>query len=495
MPLSRLVPAALAALLAGTVLAAFTPEAAADPACVSTSSCTGSGYTVCVAVSSCPSGGYVCAAQWSCGTSAFCVARGGCGPGGGTACVADGGWCDGSETVCVAYHCGSATVCVGPSGTWMSCWGSQVCVTWAEAHCGAVCVSLNSASCSTVAVSLLGDASGPGVTLDAQTALDRVFPLIAGTTYSTYPFEPYVTACVTGICHQARLVVLEAKPCLDGACTTAGGAVATALDAVGGSVGTVTSLVCVSATSCTSSLVCVGLERCGCWMDPSTWGCHGSVVCVTLDACEGDARYCAVACVTSQVCVSAVACEGGETFEVCVAPESCGPNAVCVSADCGASFACIGLACDSAGLACVSLACGASYSYVDPDPEDGVVRAGAIGYNGMVEPAATRACLNAACHDEATLVALTLDTDSDGYSNADEASGNSDPTNSASTPWTDDDCDGRPNRAEPDLLAAQGVAHPALKVSGGGVTFDPTTFATTVTPPTVAIVPEGASSC
>lgn len=90
---------------------------------------------------------------------------------------------------------------------------------------------------------------------------------------------------------------------------------------------------------------------------------------------------------------------------------------------------------------------------------------------------------------------LLTDTDGDGFSNADEIHGNSDPSDLESTPNTDDDCDGKPNRQEGDVLAAQGIGHPVVTVTGGGVNFDPNTLALDVDPPALGIRQEGSSSC
>jgi len=93
------------------------------------------------------------------------------------------------------------------------------------------------------------------------------------------------------------------------------------------------------------------------------------------------------------------------------------------------------------------------------------------------------------------IVEVVNDTDGDGFSNADELLGHSDPTNPASTPQTDDDCDGKTNAQEADVLAAQGIGHPVVSITGGGVTFDPNTLAASVDPPTVSTYQEGSSSC
>jgi len=90
---------------------------------------------------------------------------------------------------------------------------------------------------------------------------------------------------------------------------------------------------------------------------------------------------------------------------------------------------------------------------------------------------------------------LGTDSDGDGSSNVQELLGHSDPTNPASTPQTDDDCDGQANAQEADFLASQGIGHPVVSITGGGVTFDPNTLDFAIVPPTVSNHQEGSSSC
>lgn len=99
------------------------------------------------------------------------------------------------------------------------------------------------------------------------------------------------------------------------------------------------------------------------------------------------------------------------------------------------------------------------------------------------------------CISLASVMALATDSDGDGYSNADELLGNSDPTSPSSRPWTDYDCDGKANSQEDDLLAAQGIGHPVVSVTGGGVMLDPETLGVSIDPPTVGVHNEGGSSC
>jgi hypothetical protein len=111
------------------------------------------------------------------------------------------------------------------------------------------------------------------------------------------------------------------------------------------------------------------------------------------------------------------------------------------------------------------------------------------------DPSEGTACLNAVCAGSADLMDLATDTDNDGYSTLDELLGNSDPTNAASRPWTDDDCDGKPNSSEADLLSAQGIGHPVLSMSHVEVEADPETLAVEFHPPHFSMHQEGSSSC
>jgi hypothetical protein len=117
--------------------------------------------------------------------------------------------------------------------------------------------------------------------------------------------------------------------------------------------------------------------------------------------------------------------------------------------------------------------------------------------NFMGEGAASNeaSALGMAAPDADGLAGLATDADSDGYPNADEVAGNSDPTDFRSTPTTDDDCDGKPNAEEADLVSALGVGHPVVTVAGGSVEFDPDTLEASIDPPTVGTHQEGSSSC
>lgn len=111
------------------------------------------------------------------------------------------------------------------------------------------------------------------------------------------------------------------------------------------------------------------------------------------------------------------------------------------------------------------------------------------------DPSEGTACVNAICAGSADLVDLATDTDGDGHSTADELAGNSDPSNPASRPWTDDDCDGKYNIHEVDFLSAQGIGHPVVSATGGGVQADPNKPSFQVQPPTIGVDSEGDSAC
>lgn len=285
---------------------------------------------------------------------------------------------------------------------------------------------------------------------------------------------------------------------------------------------------CVSLTTCGSTKACVAVA-----------GCSGSTVCVTAGSCSG-----AVACVAPMDCSNDTVCVSDTTCSyatVCVSAEDClRPGTACVAVgDCTCatpySWSCYyrdPLVCVSAGAcgqeadndlclpamdcwdgACVALEGCSSHgsTYAEPDTDDPGFEAatcypwpfGTFCYIFTADADSGTACYiqgrgatpPTVCVQASELAATAFDADRDGVSNADEATGYSDPTNPASTPWTDDDCDGRANAAEADFASAQGVAHPVVTVTGGGIVFDPVTFDLAIDPPTVGVHNEGASSC
>jgi hypothetical protein len=120
---------------------------------------------------------------------------------------------------------------------------------------------------------------------------------------------------------------------------------------------------------------------------------------------------------------------------------------------------------------------------------------GAVNFMGESPSSNEASALGMAVPDGTDVTNLVTDADGDGYSNADEALGHSDPSNFYSTPVTDDDCDGVANGQEADGLAALGVGHPVVEYTLGSVDVDPETGAFDVEPPTVSNHPEGSSSC
>lgn len=457
---ARIAPAAMAVLLSLVTFASLAPEASAGAVCVSpgtSASCTND--TVCVSISSCGTT-TVCVAASSCGSSTACVSGNVCSSGTCVAVTACGpgvacttvGTCTG-DTLCVSGRCDGGGVCVSYG------------ISGGLTRCGTACVAaLQDAQCGFLAVTPLGTGSGT-YKVDRATINGLVATalyIVAGTDADANPSttNPWVRACADYLCSQVGVDVNNIGACVDSICEAAGPTVYGVAGLVTGTAFGVVNLVtglalgsCVSASTCRGNTICV-----------STAGCENAdTACITLGTCTCNTYY-------SWYC----SYDGRYNSDVCVAQGTCEQH--------------------GRGTACVSLtACPSSSTYAVANA--GGAAAGAAGQAVTFDAATLRLCVGSACQDQSTLVRLATDTDGDGYGNADEASGNSDPTNPASTPLTDDDCDGKANSAETDLLSALGVAHPAVAVVGGGVSFDPVTLALSIDPPTVNVVFEGASSC
>lgn len=495
---------AACALLVAAAPMALVPEAAAEtvgPACLPSGFCA----SVCVSAGDC--GSHVaCVAVGSCSGSSFCFATQ-CW--GSTGCVSVGPCSDAAPYCVSATDCGrdigweALAVRADPHGAQV-----QLCLyeygypfVPALDRCDGVraqpagtgvqtdrCTGNNGygGTCERTEVQADGSPQARTCTNDYYGFFDEHWWDPHPWSCSTAASADATHACAAGACQQyGRTLCSEPAGCGGNAVCVSQGGVCKANELCV-SLGTCAEgAVCVSVGTCSNaSKACVSLGECDCrfMFYPSCTTDETTAACVSVGACYQRTERCAPSPIdfcTRGVCVSLTWCR-----ETGVAAN---PNTGHVQAH----------------------ACSPRVgSYVCQDPTADLDAAD--GHATLTEclplslvgcapisfdlPTLT-VCYGPVCVGQAGLMGLVLDTDQDGHSTLDEAQANADPTNPDSRPDTDDDCDGKANAAEHDILLAMGIGHPFLTHDGGGVEIDPNTPSGTVTPPSVGFDNEGSSTC